>query len=66
MLEVNDDGRGFDPDHDVRRIDDGHLGLAAVQERAALIGGQVHLDSVEGRGTTLRLALPAAAPPPAG
>ena len=65
VLEVNDDGRGFDPDHDIRRIDDGHLGLAAVQERAALIGGQVHLDSVEGRGTTLRLVLPAP-PPPAG
>ena len=59
VLEVTDDGRGFDPDHDIRRIDDGHLGLAAVQERAALIGGQVHLDSVQGRGTTLRLVLPA-------
>lgn len=58
VLEVTDDGRGFDPDHDIRRIDDGHLGLAAVQERAALIGGQVHLDSVEGTGTTLRLVLP--------
>jgi signal transduction histidine kinase len=59
VLEVSDDGHGFDPDHDIRRIDDGHLGLAAVQERAALIGGQVHIDSVEGRGTTLRLVLPA-------
>ena len=62
VLEVIDDGHGFDPDHDIRRIDDGHLGLAAVQERAALIGGQVSIDSVEGRGTTLRLVLPA--PPP--
>jgi two-component system, NarL family, sensor histidine kinase DegS len=59
VLEVNDDGRGFDPEHDIRRIDDGHLGLAAVQERAALIGGQVNIDSVEGGGTTLRLILPA-------
>jgi signal transduction histidine kinase len=62
VLEVNDDGRGFDPEHDIRRIDDGHLGLAAVQERAALIGGEVNIDSAEGGGTTLRLTLPA--PPP--
>jgi signal transduction histidine kinase len=63
VLEVNDDGRGFDPELDILRIDDGHLGLAAVQERAALIGGQVDIDSVEGGGTTLRLVLPA---PPTG
>jgi two-component system sensor histidine kinase DegS len=62
VLEVRDDGRGFDPERDIPRIDDGHLGLAAVQERAALAGGQVSIDSAVGRGTTLRLVLPA--PPP--
>ena len=59
VLEVRDDGRGFDPERDAPRIDDGHLGLAAVQERAALVGGQVSIDSLEGRGTTLRLVMPA-------
>ena len=38
---------------------DGHLGLAAVEERAALAGGELTIESSEGRGTTLRLALPA-------
>lgn len=62
ILEVDDDGRGFEPGRLRRRIDDGHLGLAAVKERAALVGGEVTIRSAEGRGTTLRLALPAEAP----
>ena len=58
----SDDGHGFDPDHDIRRIDDGHLGLAAVAgargpDRRA---GEHRLG--RGPGTTLRLVLPAPAP----
>jgi two-component system sensor histidine kinase UhpB len=59
VLEVADDGRGFDPARERPRIDDGHLGLAAVKERAALVGGEVTIESATGRGTTLRLVLPA-------
>ena len=61
VLEVTDDGRGFDPARDRPRIVEGHLGLAAVKERAALVGGEVTIESARGRGTTLRLVLPAGA-----
>lgn len=61
VVEVADDGRGFDPGDPRARIEGGHLGLAAMSERAALVGGDVTIDSAPGRGTTLRLSLPAAA-----
>jgi two-component system, NarL family, sensor kinase len=59
-IEVADDGRGFDPRRARARIEAGHLGLAAMTERAALAGGELRISSVPGRGTTIRLDLPAA------
>ncbi len=61
VIEVADDGRGFDPDRARARIEGGHLGLAAMNERAALAGGEVTISSAPGHGTRLRLVLPAAA-----
>jgi signal transduction histidine kinase len=58
-IEVSDDGRGFDPSAARPPVAAGHLGLAAVRERAALAGGRLDIDSAEGRGTTVRLVLPA-------
>jgi signal transduction histidine kinase len=60
-IEVDDDGRGFDPERARPRIEDGHLGLAAMTERAALAGGEVTVSSAPGRGTRIRLVLPAGA-----
>lgn len=52
---VADDGRGFD----VNRPSDRHsLGLASIQERAALLGGMVTISSEVGRGTRIDLAVP--------
>jgi two-component system, NarL family, sensor kinase len=66
VVEVDDDGRGFDPSAAARtRIEGGHLGLAAMSERAALVGGEVTIDSAPGRGTSLRLVLPATGAGPA-
>jgi signal transduction histidine kinase len=59
VITVADDGRGFDPARERPRIDEGHLGLAATRERAALVGGSVTIASAEGRGTTITLRLPA-------
>ena len=59
VIEVTDDGRGFDPDDPRPGVAEGHLGLAAVEERAALAGGELTIASAEGRGTTIRLVLPA-------
>ncbi len=59
-LEVTDDGRGFDPGQGVARIAEGHLGLAAMRQRASLVGGELTVASQVGRGTTVRLRLPTA------
>ena len=53
VLEVRDDGRGFDPD--AARTG---FGLDGVQARAAEVGGSVLLRSEPGAGTTLRLEVP--------
>jgi two-component system sensor histidine kinase DegS len=52
---VEDDGRGFDPD----AVPAGHYGLLGMRERAALAGGVLTLDSSPGRGTTVRVEVPA-------
>jgi len=52
-LTVADDGRGFDPD--ARRAG---FGLDGMNERVALAGGQFHIASRAGAGTTLRVHLP--------
>ncbi len=54
MLEVGDDGRGFDP-QDVK--DKGGMGLVNMRERAERLGGSFTLDSTPGEGTTVRVSL---------
>jgi two-component system NarL family sensor kinase len=71
LLEVSDDGAGFDPDA-LRQpageaVPPTGLGLAGMRERAELLGGTLELSSAPGRGTTVRLGVPftpAAYPPP--
>jgi len=54
VLEVSDDGTGFDPG-----LSAGGLGLASMRERAAAAGGQLRVTSAPGAGTTVRLTVPA-------
>jgi signal transduction histidine kinase len=57
VLEVRDDGQGFDtsvPDGAYRR-----LGLASMRERARSAGGRLVVTSRPGAGTTVRLEVPA-------
>ncbi|GAA4017716.1 sensor histidine kinase [Deinococcus rubellus] len=54
-LRIRDDGLGFDPAH----TRPGSLGLKSMRERAALIGGQLDLESAPGAGTTLTLSVKA-------
>jgi signal transduction histidine kinase len=63
ILEIDDDGIGFDPDAG----GDG-MGLANLRERVSALGGDLSIDGEPGEGTTLRLILPvnrtiATAPP---
>jgi signal transduction histidine kinase len=52
LLEVSDDGRGFDPEP---AAESGGLGLIGMAERAALLKGHFSVDSRPGAGTTVRL-----------
>src|SRR5258706_7084566 len=57
---VEDDGQGFDSEAAVRFApDEGHgLGLLGIQERVALIGGNLNIESEPGAGTTLVTRIP--------
>jgi two-component system, NarL family, sensor kinase len=57
-LLVADDGRGFGPETRERRRAEGHLGLSLVEELAQQAGGSLTIDSREGAGTRVRLAVP--------
>ncbi len=61
-LQVGDDGRGFDPDRSAPPGEDGRVGLVAMRERVASVGGTVRVDSVVGAGTTVVVEIPVAAP----
>jgi signal transduction histidine kinase len=55
VLEVADDGRGFDTSHAVAPT--GGVGLRLMRERIAELGGELTLNSRPGSGTTLRAVL---------
>jgi signal transduction histidine kinase len=57
VLEVCDDGLGFDP----MAPFPGHLGLRSMRERATQLGGTLQIESVPGRGTCVRAAITYAA-----
>lgn len=69
VLEVSDNGCGFDcPPHMGVLVRAKHFGLAGMQERAALLGGLLTIESAPGQGTLVRTRLPllplaATAPP---
>ena len=54
-LEILDLGQGFDLDPDIPREG---LGLISMKERARLAGGELHLTSALGRGTTVSVDVP--------
>jgi signal transduction histidine kinase len=57
LVRIEDQGTGFDP---AAVLAAGHAsGLAGMQERAALCGGQLTVDSESGAGTRLTLEMPA-------
>lgn len=58
-LVVEDDGRGFEYDAAARQAKrDRRLGLAGMQERGALVGGRLQIETGAGRGTTIYLDVP--------
>src|SRR5581483_4285989 len=57
VVTVSDDGVGFSPGAPSRSSFP-RFGISTMQERAATIGGELKIESVPGRGTTVRLAVP--------
>jgi PAS domain S-box-containing protein len=58
-LAVQDDGRGFDTAAVLERTRaGGSTGVLGMQERAALAGGRLEMESMPGRGTTVRARVP--------
>jgi PAS domain S-box-containing protein len=55
---VEDNGRGFDVDAVLKDARGSQLGLRGMQERAALIGGTVELETSDGDGTTVYIRVP--------
>lgn len=60
LLEVSDDGVGFDPATTPERAGPVRYGLPGMQQRAELLGGQLTAESTPGRGTVVRLRVPLA------
>jgi signal transduction histidine kinase len=56
VVEVSDDGSGFDPDDPELRSR--HLGLTSIEERAAELGARLQIRSAPGRGTVVALEVP--------
>jgi signal transduction histidine kinase len=54
-IEVSDDGRGFDP----AAVGPDHFGLRSMRGRVADLGGRLEVTSTPGRGTVLRVMVPA-------
>jgi signal transduction histidine kinase len=62
VIEIEDDGRGFDPTAKAQRTADGSrgVGLESVAHRMASLGGSCDFRSAPGRGTCVTLRLPLA------
>jgi len=59
IVEVSDEGAGFDPDTVPR---EGSYGLTIMEERAQMSGGQLRVESTPGHGTRVTVHLPEASP----
>jgi signal transduction histidine kinase len=68
VLDVQDDGVGFDPHlpevSNLREVRSGGFGLQAMRERVARLGGRLLIESAPGEGTTVVVEVPASSPPP--
>jgi CheY-like chemotaxis protein/anti-sigma regulatory factor (Ser/Thr protein kinase) len=57
-IEVQDQGRGFNPLAVEAKSENGHFGLFSVKERMQAMGGRLDVSSQPGEGTTVTMRLP--------
>ena len=55
-MTVSDNGRGIT---EAEKVGPRSLGLLGMRERAYLLGGEINVEGVEGRGTVVTLRVPA-------
>ena len=55
LIQVRDNGQGFDAAGD---IPTGHYGLLGLRERARLANGQLSIESIPGQGPTVTMSIP--------
>jgi two-component system, NarL family, sensor histidine kinase DegS len=57
VVSIHDNGRGFSPDRVTTHMMGG-AGLRGMDERAALVGGTIDIESAPGEGTRITLMMP--------
>jgi signal transduction histidine kinase len=58
VLVVEDNGKGYDPEADVSSGGNKGMGVINMRERAALVGGELEIESSPGAGTTVYARVP--------
>lgn len=58
VMEVSDNGKGFDVDTALAQEGGVHIGLAGMRDRVEILGGTIDIQSKPGTGTTVRVVVP--------
>jgi signal transduction histidine kinase len=59
VIQIKDDGKGFDIiESQTKHITERGMGLAAIHERARMLGGTIEISSKENEGSHITLAIP--------
>jgi PAS domain S-box-containing protein len=62
VLVVEDDGRGYEPEEEASSGGNKRMGVINMKERAALVGGELEIESSPGEGTTVYVRVPLGRP----
>ena len=65
MIEIEDDGKGFEPEAAGRRAGRQPWGIMGIRERAEILGGAARIESAPGQGTRVAVRVPLRAAPSA-
>ena len=57
-MEIKDNGRSFVVQRQLRMKGNNHLGLLGMRERVEMVGGSFSVESIKGKGTTIRARIP--------
>ena len=57
-MEVSDNGRSFAVQKTLAKENNKRLGLVGMRERIEMVGGTLHIESMPGLGTTVRVEVP--------